>query len=103
MPTLTLPRAELREFFADSDGIFTIYRDKDSVLDYVIDWATYLAGDNIVTSAWAVTGVTQVSVGNTTLTTTIKVSGGSGEAKNTITTVTTRTYVRRLRFIERKT
>ena len=30
-------------------------KDPDAVLDYYLDWGPWLAGDTIVTSAWAAT------------------------------------------------
>jgi hypothetical protein len=99
MSTLVLP-PERRAFFVDLNGQWTIYRDKDSILDYTLDWSGIIGNDPIATSAWALDGLTTVSTSNTTTTATIKVSGSSNAtARNTITTAGGRTHVRRLQFI----
>ena len=98
VPTVNLP-PERREFFADTHGIWSIYRDSESVLDYTIDWSRVLGVDTIATSDWEVSGVTEDSSDSDTTTATIIVSGSGGEAKNTITTAAGNTHVRRLRFI----
>lgn len=56
--------------------IFT--KDPDALLDYEIDWATWLNGDQITVSSWAVpAGITSPTDTNTTTTTTIWLSGGT--------------------------
>lgn len=53
-------------------------KDSDSVLDYQIDWSTWLDTDTIVTSTWTVdSGITKDSNSNTTTTATIWLSGGT--------------------------
>jgi hypothetical protein len=51
--------------------------DPEAVLDYEIDWSTYLGADTIATATWDVPdGITNEADTNTTTTTTIRVSGG---------------------------
>lgn len=53
-------------------------KDPDAVLDYSIDWTTWLAGDTISTSTWTVpAGITKDSDSSTTTSTTVWLSGGS--------------------------
>ncbi len=53
-------------------------KDPNAVLDYKVDWATWLSTDTIATVAWTVpTGITQTSTSNTTTTATIWLSGGT--------------------------
>jgi len=52
-------------------------KDPQAILDYTINWAPWLNGDTISTSAWTVDSpATSVSESKTTGTTTIFVSGG---------------------------
>lgn len=56
--------------------IFT--KDPDAVLDYTVNWATWLDGDTISTSTWTVaSGITEDSDSNTTTTATVWLSGGT--------------------------
>ena len=57
----------------------TFIKDPDAVLDYSINWSTWLVtGDTIVTSTWtADTGITIDSDSNTTTATTVWLSGGT--------------------------
>ncbi len=58
----------------------TTIKDPSAVLDYCIDWSSWLnaIGDTIATSTWTVTsGLTVDSSTNTTTAATIWVSGGS--------------------------
>ena len=72
-------------------------KDPNATLDYVFDWTAWLAGDTISTSTWAPlpSDLTSVSTSNTTLTTTIFVSGGTPgrtyRLRNRITTAGGRT------------
>lgn len=60
-------------------------KDPDAILDYQVNWATWLGVDTISTSTWVVpTGITQVSVANTTTTATIKLSGGTVDTDYTL-------------------
>jgi len=53
-------------------------KDPNSTLDYHINWGTWLAGDTISTSTWAVpTGLVKVSDSKTSTLTTIWLSGGT--------------------------
>ncbi len=53
-------------------------KDPDEVLDYSLDWTTWLDGDTIATSTWTVpSGITKDSDSTTTTATTIWVSGGT--------------------------
>ena len=71
-----------------------------AVLDYELNWATWLAsGETISSSSWSVeTGLTEDSESNTTTTAKVWVSGGTvGKtytATNTITTSDSRTDAR---------
>jgi hypothetical protein len=72
------------------------FKDPNAVLDYQVDWATWLSTDTIVTSTWTVpTGITKASDTNTTTTTTIWLSGGTANTDytlvNRITTAAGRT------------
>ena len=71
-------------------------KDPNDIVDYQINWATWLGSDTIATSTWTVpTGLTQVSETETTTTATIWLSGGTaGElytVSNRITTAGGRT------------
>ncbi len=53
-------------------------KDPNAVLDYVINWATWLGADTISSTSWAVpAGITKGTTSNTTTTTTIWLSGGT--------------------------
>lgn len=60
--------------------LFTLApKDPNAVVDYTIDWSSWLAdGDTILVSEWIVpAGITQDSETNTNLTTTIWLSDGT--------------------------
>ena len=69
-------------------------KDPNATSSYQFDWTAWLAGDTIASSSWAQlpTDMTVVSTANTTLTTTIVVSGGTPgrtyRLRNRITTAT---------------
>ena len=74
----------------------TFSKDPNAILDYQINWATWLGSDTIASSAWTVpAGITQTSATNTTTTATIWLSGGTEgtdyDLINRITTVGGRT------------
>lgn len=53
-------------------------KDPNAILDYTVNWETWLGTDTISTSAWTIeAGLTQVSASNTTTTATVWVSGGT--------------------------
>lgn len=53
-------------------------KDPNAVLDYQINWATWLGSDTIASVTWTVsTGITKDSQSNTTTTATIWLSGGT--------------------------
>jgi diaminopimelate epimerase len=53
-------------------------KDPNAVLDYKIDWTTWLSTDTIATATWTVpAGITQASATNTTTAATIWLSGGT--------------------------
>lgn len=55
----------------------TFMKDPDAVLDYQVDWSSWLDTDTISTSAWTVpSGITKDSDTNTDTTATIWLSGG---------------------------
>lgn len=81
----------------------TFLKDPDAVLDYVIDWSTWLNGDTIATSVWTVpSGITQDSESESSTLATIWLSGGTvGETyqvRNRITTAGGRTEDRTIRI-----
>lgn len=55
------------------------FKDPDAVLDFVVDWATWLGADTISgTPVWTVpAGLTKDSQSNTTTTATAVISGGT--------------------------
>ena len=63
-----------------------IEKDPDAVLDYQMDWSTWLDTDTISTSTWDVpTGLTEDSETETTTTTTVWISGGTAGTTYTVT------------------
>jgi len=73
-----------------SDGTFipdAPPKDPDSVIDYGVDWSTWLTtGETIASSAWVVPGdLTSVSESNTTTETAIFLSGGIVGTEYTVT------------------
>lgn len=66
-------------------------KDPDAILDYVIDWSTWLDSDTISTSVWVVpSGITEDSDSNTTTTATIWLSGGTlGTSYSVVNRITT--------------
>jgi len=55
-------------------------KDPQAILDYAIDWTSWLSSDTISTSTWTVpSGITKVSDSTTTTTTTIWLSGGTAD------------------------
>ncbi len=75
--------------------------DPDAIIDYIIDWTQWLAGDNISTSAWLIDNATEASAANTTKTATVFIqSAKPGKVvtmRNRITTTGGRTEDRTLR------
>lgn len=69
----------------------TFLKDPSAVLDYQINWATWLGSDTISTSTWTVpTGITKDSDTKTTTTTTIWLSGGTaGREYNLVNKIVT--------------
>lgn len=67
-------------YYTDTDGLLTIDKDPDAVLDYSQDWSAWLTPlSDTITGAplWtAGTGLTIVSQSNTTTSSTAFVSGG---------------------------
>ena len=75
-----------------------------AILDYQINWATWLGTDTIATATWTVpTGLTKSSQANTTTTATAWLSGGvvgqTYDVVNTITTAAGRTDYRTVQII----
>lgn len=82
----------------------TFEKDPDAVLDYTVDWSTWLGSDTISTSGWTVdSGLTTVTSANTTTTATVWVSGGTLDhtysLTNTIVTAGNRTDERTIRIV----
>lgn len=79
----------------------TFIKDPNAVLDYQVNWVTWLGSDTIATSTWTVpTGITKASESNTTTTATVWISGGTAgtsyEIVNRIVTAGGRTEDRTL-------
>lgn len=75
-----------------------------AILDYQINWATWLGTDTIATATWTVpTGLTKSSQSNTTTTATAWLSAGvvgqTYDVVNTITTAAGRTDYRTIQII----
>lgn len=89
--------------------VLSCVKDPSAVLDYGLDWTTWLAGDTINTSTWTVSaGITKTSesVDPTNKATTIWLSGGTAGVEydivNRIVTVGGRTDERTIRVIVRE-
>ena len=53
-------------------------KDPDAILDYAIDWTSWLSGDTISTVTWTVpAGITKTAQSNSTTVATIWLSGGA--------------------------
>ena len=65
-------------FQIDADGVYYIPKDPDAVLDYTLDWATWLDTDTLTgTPTWTVqSGLTKDSQSNTSTAATAWLSGG---------------------------
>lgn len=79
-------------------------KDPDAVLDYAVNWASWLGVDTISTSTWTVaTGLTQVTASATTTVATIWLSGGTAgtsySVANKIVTAGGRTDERTLTIV----
>ena len=61
-------------------------KDPDSVLDYKVDWSSWLGTDTISTSRWVVqSGITEDSDSNDTTSATSWLSGGTEGSTYTVT------------------
>lgn len=61
-------------------------KDQNAVLDYTVNWATFLGVDTIASDSWIVpVGITSASESNTTTTSTIWLSGGTLGTKYALT------------------
>lgn len=60
---------------------FRVIKDPDAVLDYSVDWSSWLGSDEIATSTWEITGtdsdLTVTTDSKTTTATTVWLSGGT--------------------------
>jgi len=64
----------------------TFTKDPNSVLDYTLDWSSWLeTSDTISSASWSASGVTVDSENNTTTTATVFVSGGALNVDSVIT------------------
>lgn len=77
----------------------TYLKTPSDVLDYMVDWSTWLGTDTISTSSWTVPAAMSVSLSShTTTTTTVFLSGGADGntylISNTINTTGGRTVTR---------
>jgi len=72
-------------YYTDTDGLLTIDKDPQAVLDYVFDWSAWLSAiSDTITGTPLFTvgaGLTLASQSNTTLTATAFVSGGTVGSK----------------------
>ncbi len=72
-----------------------------AILDYQINWATWLGTDTISTADWVVTGATEGTNGTTTTTATVRVSAGTAGSTATLKcTITTAAGLIEVRSIE---
>ena len=99
--------AGVRTYPSDGAGAVDVAPvDPDAIIDYVIDWTKWLAGDNIDTSAWEVINATESSAANSTKTATVFISaakpGKVVTMRNRITTTGGRTEDRTLRALVRE-
>lgn len=63
---------------------FLATKDPDAILDYEVDWSSWLAsGETISSASWTLTGVTQTTVNTTTTKSTIWLSGGTANNRAT--------------------
>ena len=71
--------------------MFNASKDPQAVLDYGFDWSEWLGADTIASSSWvASAGITNDSTTNTTLITSITLSGGvAGESYTLTNTIVT--------------
>lgn len=61
-------------------------KDPDSVLDYTVDWDSWLSTDTISSSDWVIeSGITEDSASNTTTTATVWLSGGTAGTRYKVT------------------
>lgn len=61
-------------------------KDPNAVLDFTVNWASYLGADTITSDSWIVpTGITVVTETNTTTASTIWLSGGTISEKYGLT------------------
>ena len=79
-------------------------KDPDAVLDYTIDWSSWLGDDTISASSWTVpSGLTKDSDSNTTTAATVWLSGGTEgviyTVTNQITTAGGRTDERSIKIL----
>jgi len=66
----------------------TYQKTSAEILDYTVDWASFLSTDTISTSTWTLdTGITKVSDSHTTTTCTAFISGGSTDRTYMLTNV----------------
>jgi len=64
----------------------TFTKDPDAILDYSVDWAKWLAGDQINTSDWTVpVGLTKTLDATTATKATVWLSGGAAGQSYTVT------------------
>jgi hypothetical protein len=74
-----------------SDTPLSFTKDPDAILDYSVDWTSWLGSDTISSVVWTVaTGLTQVLTSNTGYVATIWLSGGTdGQSYDIICRITT--------------
>jgi hypothetical protein len=64
----------------------TFLKDPQALLDFSVDWTSWLGSDTIATSTWTVpTGLTKVSDSKTTEIATVWLSGGTVGQEYTVT------------------
>lgn len=74
---------------------FSVTKDPDAVLDYSVDWASWLGADTLSTSTWVISGpdslLVEDSSGKSSTATTVWLSGGTLYRQYTVTNRVTTT------------
>jgi len=87
-PAYTVPLDRTVFLVSTPMAVATHVKDPLAIRDYLLDWSTYLAGaDTISSASWSVSpsGPTIATSSNTTTTTTARVSGGTAGTEYTLT------------------
>jgi hypothetical protein len=72
-------------FVTDSKGVSSIIKDPNAVLDYKLDWTSWLALDTLLTVTWSVPqDLVKTTQANDQYTSTIWLSGGRAGTSYTV-------------------